>query len=215
MLNFDTGGTGGYNGLLVGVQRRAARGVTMNANYTWSHCISDPGGDTLAVSVSGLNSYTDPNNRHFDRGNCTIAATDRRHVFNLSAVASTPQFSNPTLRAIGSGWRFSPILKVLSGGYLSITTNLDRALTTVPSQRVNQLLPNPYGDKSVAKYFNPAAFAQPGLGTLGNVGAGSISGPGVWQFDLALSRSFRLRERQSLDFRAEAFNVTNSFLMND
>jgi len=215
MLNFDTGGTGGYNGLLVGVQRRAARGVTMNANYTWSHCISDPGGDTLAVSVSGLNSYTDPNNRHFDRGNCTIAATDRRHVFNLSAVASSPQFSNPTLRAIGSGWRFSPIFKVLSGGYLSITTNLDRALTTVPSQRVNQLLPNPYGDKSVRNYFNPAAFAQPALGTLGNVGAGSIAGPGTWQFDAAISRSFRVREAHSLEFRAEAFNVTNSFLMND
>src|SRR2546430_12073783 len=100
------GGETSYNGRVCGIQRRAARGVTMNANDPWSHCISDPGGDTLAVSVSGLNSYTDPNNRHFDRGNCTIAATDRRHVFNVSGVIATPQFSNPTLRAIGSGWRF-------------------------------------------------------------------------------------------------------------
>jgi carboxypeptidase family protein len=35
--------------------------------------------------------------------------------------------------------------------------------------------------------------------------------PPSWQFDMALARVFRLRETQSLEFRAEAYNVTNSF----
>jgi hypothetical protein len=46
--------------------------------------------NTLVVGGSNNDSYTNPDNRHFDRGNCTLAATDRRHLFNLSAVASTP-----------------------------------------------------------------------------------------------------------------------------
>ena len=61
------------------------------------------------------------------------------------------------------------------------------------------------------QYLNPAAFAQPALGTLGNMGRNILKLPTTWQFDLALSRVFRFRETQSLEFRAEAYNVTNSF----
>jgi hypothetical protein len=42
------------------------------------------------------------------------------------------------------------------------------------------------------------------------VGFGSIHGPGWWMFDAAVSRTFQVRESQKLEFRAEAFNVTNS-----
>ena len=209
----DSGGTASYNGLLVSVQRRAVRGVTLNANYTWSHCITDHAGD-MYVNQSSTG-WTNPNNRTFDRGNCTIAATDRHNILNLSAVAETPQFSNPTLRAAASGWRFSPIFKLLSGEYLTMTTSQDRALNSISGQRVNQTLAGPYGDKSVSNYLNPAAFAMPALGTLGNVGSGSIAGPGTWQLDAALSRTFRLGETRKLEFRAEAFNLTNAFRMED
>jgi hypothetical protein len=209
----DTGGKASYNGLLLGIQRRAARGVTMNANYTWSHCITDPGGDK-EFNAGGIIPWLDPNNRHLDRGNCFVAATDRRHLFNLSAVAETPGFSNRTWRALGSGWRLSPIFKIISGGYMSLITTQDRALTGNSSQRLDQVLPNPYGNKSASNFFNPAAFALPAFGTLGNTGKGAVEGPGTWQFDAALSRSFQVREAQRIEFRAEAFNLTNSVHMN-
>jgi hypothetical protein len=213
----DSGGKASYNALVLSAQRRAARGLTVNANYTWSRCISDPFNyDTHGGFTGG--GWTSGDNRSFDRGNCTGGtggAADRRHLFNLSAVAETPQFSNRTLRILGSGWRLSPIFKILSGDFMTVTTTQDRALSSIRGQRVNQVLVDPYGAKSVASYLNPAAFALPALGTLGNVGSGAIEGPGSWQFDAALSRSFQVGEAQRLEFRAEAFNITNSFRMDD
>ena len=102
---------------------------------------------------------------------------------------------------------------------MNITTNQDRSLNSVTGsgggQRVNQILGNPYGTKTVGNYLNPAAFALPAMGTLGNTGVASVAGPGYWQFDAALSRSFQVREMQKIEFRAEAFNLTNSMQMND
>ena len=80
---------------------------------------------------------------------------------------------------------------------------------------MNQILGNPYGNKTVSSYLNPNAFALPAMGTLGNMGVASVPGPGYWQFDAALSRTFQVREAQKIEFRAEAFNLTNSFQMMD
>ena len=210
----DTGGTANYNGLVLSIQRRAMRGVTVIANYTWSHCISD-WWNVTANSGNATTVYLDPDNRHLDRGNCISGSTDRHQVFNLSSVAETPRFSTPALRLLASGWRLSPILKILSGDYMSVTTTTDIALSGIDTQRVNQVLGNPYGNKSGTNFLNPAGFKLPATGTLGNTGRGSVRGPGTWQFDAALSRTFQLREAQKLEFRAEAFNVTNSVLLND
>jgi len=119
------------------------------------------------------------------------------------------------LRAVASDWRVSPIFKILSGDYLTIANSQDRALTGAGQQRALQVLPNPYGNKSVSNYLNAAAFAQPALGTLGNMGPGNILGPGTWQLDTSISRAFQFRETQRMELRVEMFNVTNSFRMKD
>jgi hypothetical protein len=202
--------------------------VTLNANYTLSHCISDhpqPGqtafGTTPNVGWSG-------GNRRSDRGNCSQSSVDRRHIFNMSAVAVTPGFGNPLTRKVASNWRFSPILKIYGGEAMSIMTSLDRSLTGdfLPSlgsgfatvstgQRASQVSANVYGDGTPGHFLNAAAFAQPALGTFGNAGIGSVKGPSFWQFDLSLSRTFQIREMQKMEFRAEAFNLTNKFIMQD
>jgi hypothetical protein len=197
--------------MLLSIERSAAEGVTVKANYTWSHCIGENVNLYNPMGNHPNNTYTDPNSRRADRGNCD---SDRRHIFNLTAVAETPQFSNPTVRVLAAGWRLSGIYRRSAGSPLNITAGTDRALNGISSQRANQIIQNPFRDRSagpLSSYLNPAAFAIPALATTGNIGRNSIQGPGTWAFDAALSRIFRFRESQRLEFRAEAYNVTNTF----
>ena len=126
-------------------------------------------------------------------------------------MAATPDFANTTLRALATGWRLSGIYRRQTGNWLSVTAGIDRALTGMSCQLAQQVLENPYGDRSsLDNYLNAAAFTQPALGTLGNMRPGNVEGPGFWQLDVALTRTFQFRETQKLEFRAEAFNLTNS-----
>ena len=209
--HIESGGTASYNGLVLSLQRRPLKGVAFSANYTWSHCISDFYQD-VANPQNADEGWNNPNNRRYDRGNCTNGAEDRRHIFNLSGTAASPQFTNRTLRMVASGWQLAPILRILSGQALNIEDNTDPAQVFMLHQRPN-LNGSAYGDGSITNFLNAKAFSKPAPGTLGNVSRGSIFGPGTWQFDVALTRSFRFKESQKVEFRAEAFNVTNSFRM--
>jgi hypothetical protein len=206
----DDGGTQSYNGLLLSAQHRAARGVTVSTNYTWAHCIGDYA-DLTSAGPDANETYTIPDNRNADRGDCN---TDRRHVVNLTAVAEAPTFSNSTVHMLASGWRVAGIYRRSSGPPVTVVSGQDRALNGIFNQRPNQVLDNPYGDRSGrpgTNWLNPAAFALPALGTYGDVGRNSVVGPPTWSFDMALSRVFRLGDRDRLEARVEAYNVTNSF----
>ena len=207
--SYDDGSTQNYQGMLVSAQRRVANGLTVSANHTWSHCVGAV--KTGSSNYNPAQNYLDNNDREFEYGNCE---GDRRRIFNLTAVAETPQFANATLRMLATNWRLSGIFRRSTGSWLTVTTSVDRTLNGVTNQRPNQILVDPYGDRSgkpLSQYINLSAFALPTLGTIGNMRPGNIEGPAQWQFDLAVSRSFQIIENQRLEFRAEAYNVTNSF----
>jgi len=204
----DDGATANYNAMLLSVQGRVAS-INASANYTWSHCVGDYA-DLNSIGPDNAETYTEPTNRGLDRGNCN---SDRRHIFNFTAVAQTPQFDNPTLRTIGTGWTLSGIYRRNSGPWYTIINGSDRALTGIDMQRANQILEDPYLDKSgrpLSQYLNPAAFQVVPVGTRGNLGRATVEGPWTWSFDMALSRTFPLGPHR-LEVRAEAYNVTNSF----
>ena len=191
------GFTRSYNGLIMSVQRRRARGITIQGNYTWSHCIEDNASETA-------------DRRWMERANCT---TDRRHNMNMSTVYETPQFANSTLRLLGTGWRVSGIVRALSGAQLTVNTGLT-SLGVAPDStdtRARQILASPYPEtKTIQQWLNPAAFATPSLGSYGPLTRRTtVSGPGTIRIDLGITRSFKIREGQSLEFRAEAFNAPN------
>ena len=118
----------------------------------------------------------------------------------------------------------APILSISSAQLFAVFTGTDRALTTVGNQTPILLDPNNiYPAKQTAdKWINASAFAPlctPALrtagtacqepGTYGNLGYNSLKGPHTVQLNMAMSRTFAIREHQSIQFRAEAFNLPN------
>lgn len=69
---------------------------------------------------------------------------------------------------------------------------------------------NPYYVNRGALYINPAAFAVPQPGTVGNLGRDSLRGPSISQVDLTLSKKFAVGEARNFEFRAECYNILNS-----
>ena len=108
--------------------------------------------------------YTNAANRRFDRANCSSSAIDRRHLFNLSSVLETPRFSNSTVQKLAGSWKLAPILSIRSGSFFTVTTSTDVALNGIGNQRLNQILPNFYGDKTPSKLPQPRGIRAAGTG---------------------------------------------------
>jgi hypothetical protein len=203
-------GTQAYRGLKLSVRRRAATGLSVNANYTWSRCFGNAAAG--AVQPQANSGYTNPADPAFDRGYCD---QDRTHLLSLTAGAQTPEFNARALRLLASGWRVSGILSARSGNRLNVTTGRDTAFNGIADQRVDQVSDDLYGDRTLSNYFNRAAFAHPAPGAFGNFIRNSATGPGFWTVDLALSRALTIGAQHTLELRAEAFNLTNNFNWGD
>jgi hypothetical protein len=193
--------------LKLSARRRAARGVSITANYTWSRCYGD---NTTGGFPQLAQGPTDPKHPETDRGHCD---QDRTHLANLNVGYETPEAGNAALSALVSHWRFSGSLQARSGSWLTVTTGTDRALNgqRFQEQRVNQVSDDVYGAKTLANYLSRAAFAQPALGTFGDHERNSITGPNFWTINLATSKLVPFGTSQTLELRLEAFNLLNQF----
>jgi hypothetical protein len=208
----DDGAVAHYNGLITSIQHRFTNNYTFLANFTDSTCISDA--DNGAALAGSSNSQ--PFNRHADWGPCVF---DTRSNFNTSFVAtSTFKRGNSLVNHLLAGWELAPLIHAASGQPLNITLGKDNSLTGLGNDRPNQLLANTAATSSICnngstpcvQFLNPAAFSTSNpLGTFGNLGRNAVSGPGMVNFDAALSRNFSIRESLRLQLRLDAFNVFN------
>jgi hypothetical protein len=83
-MQWNAGGNQRYNGLLFSLERRVSQGVSLGANWTWSHCL----GQLLGYNTKADQTITDPNNIK-EVGNCDA---DHRHLVNIATVGETPRF---------------------------------------------------------------------------------------------------------------------------
>jgi hypothetical protein len=197
-------GTSVYDALLLSLNRRASRGLSLTGNWTVSRCITDlinyePGMAGFALSKPGDVAY--------DRGSC--GGGDRKHVANGTAVYQVPAFATGALGVLTNNWQIAGILRAQSGDHFNVTTGADSALTGQTNQRPNQVLADPYL-KQGNQWLNPAAFQAPAPGTYGNVPINAFVGPGAFNVDMGITRSFHTGGTREIQFRAELFNVFNT-----
>jgi hypothetical protein len=202
------------------------------AAYTWSHAIDN---QSEALSADEFNLlYSEPGSaagtrpasfsRQFDsgsdRGNSDF---DQRHNFVFYSIWNLPQPSR-TSRAglLLRNWRFAQLAAFRSGFPYTVYSNGRdfpmSGLGMIFNNRANLFdpaaaTPPPVATGGGVQLLNPAAFQMPDNdSTLGNSGRNAFVGPGLYNLDISLSRSFalpRLGESSRLTVRADAFNALN------
>jgi hypothetical protein len=165
--------------------------------YTWSHNLDNTGG-FQNVYHTGL-AY----------GNSSL---NTPHVFTTSLIYSVPWFMKSTSwrRAVLGGWKLSEVTTVQSGS--SLTMGMNTANTGLAT-RPNLIGPVTYS-KTIQQWFSTNAFAKPANGYFGNVGNGTLQGPGLIVFNMAAYKDFRVHEGLTLQFRGEFFNALNHTNLN-
>ncbi|MCA2967840.1 MAG: TonB-dependent receptor [Acidobacteriaceae bacterium] len=207
----QTGQNSSYNSLAVKLEKRFAKGFTFLSSFTWSHNIDYNNEDLLDGSTGVVTPY----DMRRERGNSTL---DRRLAYNLSSVYELPFGKGKGRLESGAGnwllggWQVGAIVALYSGMPIthSINVNNQNLGGAVRGDWVRN--PNlPAGERTIDRWFDLTAFTANAPGTIGNAGRNLIYGPGTKNLDLMVSRSFAMPwENHSLQFRAEAFNATNT-----
>ncbi len=205
-------GSSSYNGLLAKLEKRFSKGLTFLASYTWSHALDN-------LDEVGNNDNTGvvfPWNRGLNRGN---SLTDVRHSFIFSSTWELPfgkgkmffTRANRVTDLVLGGWQLSGVFSKATGEPFTVTTS--GGITNAGgADRPNRLRDGtlPSSQRSIDRWFDVSAFqVQPNY-TYGNSGRNVLFGPGVTNLDFLLGKVFALTERFRLQFRAEAFNATNT-----
>lgn len=203
-------GYSNYNALQAQFKQRAWQGLQIVASYTWAHAIDN------GSSVNLPNPYTNIYKPSWDRGDSDF---DVRHQFSAAVTYEVPRVhGNSVVGALTSGWALDSLFRANTAAPVNISTG-DFAFGLVwnsdaTNQRPDIVPGQPFylhgSQYPGGKRINPDAFAAPGdLFTQGTLGRNTLRGFGAWQQDFAIRRTFKLTERFSLLFRAEAFNIFN------
>jgi hypothetical protein len=213
-----------YHSLQLSAEKRMSHGLTILGNYTYSRSIDDlPNGGGVAdigADTVSPRPWDDPLRHQFDRGPSDF---DHTHRFVASYVWQLPELTsaNGFVRHAFGGWQFGGVVSAQTGRPFTVLSGASGANSsgTGIGQDRGSLVGNPYGagacaaakitTKSCVDWLNPVAFQSNAASTFGNVGKNSFRLPGVFTWDMGLTKNFSFSERWRLQFRAEFFNVFN------
>jgi hypothetical protein len=211
-------GTASYHSLNVSLVKRASRGLTFKANYTYAKVLDlnsavlAPAGENEAPSI------ITPYNLGLNKG---PASYSLNHQFNANFSYQLPFGSGQRfgagakgfLNQLIGGWQWNGIVNA-QGGFpitplVGSNTSGTGDATTPDPPNWNPNFKGPVVLKDPNQWFDPRAFLIPTQGTFGNGGRGTLRGPGYVNVDTSFFKKIRISERLNMQFRAEAFNIFN------
>jgi hypothetical protein len=235
----DSNGDANYNGLQIDLKQRYSYGLSLGANYVWSHALTDIQNET--DQAAGYTWYTLRNARL----NYGPSPFDRRHIFNAYWSYDLPfgkgrRFlsSNAILDRLVGGWTLGGTETIASGdplllnGGRNTVNNLTQAGVVfgngfTPEQLQKALSTVSGGFSSTALISNVANIAtitktatastsqvNPALyapaSTPGQYGAFVyLRNSNLYLLNMSLNKEVRFTERWRMTFRLVALNFLN------
>jgi hypothetical protein len=211
-----TDGNSIYHSMQTVVRRRVSKGLLFEFNWTWAKGLDDVG---TALNVSSL----DIENRGRDRADSDYV---RRHTMHVNWTWEVPVGRGHAvlgaaprwLEAAAGGWRLSGIWTRYSGKLFTPAINNTGLANTRPQYVYGAETSLPADQRTVNRWFNPAAFVAPlancgpshNAFCFGDAGRNILIGPGINVLDASLQKSFPVfGETRRLTFRLEMFNALN------
>jgi len=198
----ESAGNSSYNALWVTAEKRFAKGLQFNANYSWSKSIDENSRNYQGVVIQ------DSYNIRGDRG---LSDFDARNRVVISGIYELPFHGN----RLKDGWQLSLVETTQSGNPLNFHT-ANSSFTGNANLRPNVsgpvntgFSPATNGSATSITYIqNPGVFIYPG-NAFGTMGRNVVEGPGYSDLDLAIVKNTRINERFKLQFRFDAFDSLN------
>jgi len=217
-----------YDSMQAKLTRRFSGASQIGFSYTWAKAIDYEDNEELNFLLWPYPSYIERNR--------AVASFDRTHNFEAYGLYELPfgrgkRFAQSGIAAVlAGGWQLNWVMSILSGTPFTITdSGAGATFLNAPgnTQTVNVVGPMKIlngrpatscaAANTACKYFDTTAFQQvtsttPGLldGFFGNSGRNILRGPGYFNLDMSVLRNFKLTERFTFQFEADAFGVTNT-----
>jgi hypothetical protein len=201
-----------YNGLQTTVTQRLSRGLSFQAAYTWAKATDNTSLPTGFFTIPGQPSR--PQNSKDLKAEEGRSAFDIRHRFVASYIYEFPFFKNDKGAAsyVLGGWKLNGIAALQSGYPFSVIDTGDPSRDTVADNDRTNVIRNPNlpnGQRTTGRWFDTGAFVRfvpPGFG---NAARNIVEADGIINFDMGLTKDFKLSEQRRIEFRWEVFNVFN------
>jgi len=202
----DNGAESNYHSLQAQFTRRLSRGLQAIASYTWSHSIDNASSDGSFAAPG----FTFPQDAYHGDSDFDV-----RHNFSAAFTYRIPSPKGKNFySAVIGAWSLNTIFSARTGLPYTVQINELTPGGASASFRRPSLTGQPLylNDPNVAtgRRLNPAAFnfLIP-AGQMGTLGRNALRGPGFWQMDTGIHRTFSLYEGLRMELRWEVFNVFN------